>query len=216
MTNPIIKDFIDASVRNFGQDYYRLFSQSTIGIAGIGGLGSCVAGSLARAAIGKLVIADFDIVEMSNINRQQYFLHQIGKYKTEALTETLKQINPCLQIQSHRLKLTAENIPQTFADCEIICECFDLPDQKQMLVETVLNKMPEKIIVSASGMAGFGRSNDIVTKQINDRLYLIGDGVSAIGNGIGLYAARVAIAANHQANKVLELLSQNNFNKKPK
>jgi sulfur carrier protein ThiS adenylyltransferase len=201
-------DFIKASKMNFGDELYELFSGSTVAVAGLGGLGSCVAASLARAAVGKLVIADFDIVEMSNINRQQYFVDQIGMFKTEALSENLNRISPCLELESHCLRVNQGNIPLIFEHCDIICECFDLPDQKQMLVETVLTQMPEKPVVAASGMAAIGKSNDITTRQINERFYLIGDGISAIGGGVGLYAARVGIAANHQANMVLSLLSE--------
>ncbi len=206
MADKLKKEFIAASIRNFGAEIYEKFSGSSVAVAGLGGLGSCVAASLARAAIGRLVIVDFDVVEMSNMNRQQYFLDQIGRKKTDALAENLRRINPCVDIVSRCEKLTAENIPALFGGCDIICECFDLADQKQMLVETVLTKMGDKIIVSASGMASLGRSNDITTKTISSKLYLVGDNVSAVGGGIGLYAARVGIAANHQANKVLEII----------
>ncbi len=202
------QEFIKACKRNFGEDNYRLFSESTVGVAGLGGLGSCVSVSLARASIGRLVIVDFDYVEYSNLNRQQYFLSQVGMPKIEALSETLQKINPCLQIEKHLLKLTPDNIPEIFADCDVVCECFDLPDQKQMLVETVLTQMPRTPITAASGMASFGGSNDISTKRVNPRFYLTGDGTAAVGAGIGLYAARVGIAANHQANTVLEILAE--------
>jgi len=209
MTDELKDKFAAACVRNFGREIYGKFSSSRVAVAGLGGLGSCVAASLARAAIGALVIVDFDVVEMSNMNRQQYFLDQIGMKKTDALTDNLRRINPCVNIVSHCVKLTPENIPSLLGGCDIICECFDLPDQKQMLVETVLTKMPGKVVVSASGMASIGKSNDITTKKITERLYLVGDNVSAIGGGVGLYAARVGIAANHQANKVLEIIIDN-------
>lgn len=206
MTN--FKDeFVKSSKKNFGEEVYSVFRKSCVGIAGLGGLGSCVAVSLARAAIGKLIIVDFDVVEMSNVNRQQYFVDQIGMSKTEALSITLRRINPCLAIESHCLKLVPENIPDVFAGCDVVCECFDLPDQKQMLVETALTKMRDKPVVAASGMASFGDSNTITTRKINDKFYVVGDGVSAIGGGVGLYAARVGIAANHQANMVLSILN---------
>ncbi|MFI4913305.1 MAG: sulfur carrier protein ThiS adenylyltransferase ThiF [Sedimentisphaeraceae bacterium JB056] len=204
----IKEDFINNSRRNFGDDTYEAFNRSSVAVAGLGGLGSCVAASLARAAVGKLVIVDFDIVEMSNMNRQQYFLDQIGMNKTDALTDNLRRINPCLEIESHCLRLTPDNIVDILGQCDVVCECFDLPDQKQMLVETVLTKLPDKPIVAASGMAAFGKSNDITTRHINDNFHLVGDGVSAIGGGVGLYAARVGIAANHQANMVLSILDK--------
>lgn len=207
MNEELKNRFIAASIRNFGAEIYNKFNRSVIGIAGCGGLGSCVAASLARAAVGTIIIADFDIVEMTNMNRQQYFIDQLDMLKVDALKDNLCRINPCVNIVSRSIRLTPQNIPEIFGLCDVICECFDLPDQKQMLVETVLAKMPSKPIVAASGMACFGKSNDITTKKINERLFLVGDNISAIGGGVGLYAARVGIAANHQANKVLEILA---------
>ncbi len=54
---------------------------ATVGIAGLGGLGSSIAVALARVGVGKLIVADFDVVEPSNLNRQQYFVDQIGFLK---------------------------------------------------------------------------------------------------------------------------------------
>ncbi|TFG48147.1 MAG: sulfur carrier protein ThiS adenylyltransferase ThiF, partial [Candidatus Brocadiia bacterium] len=99
--------------------------KAVVGIAGLGGLGSTVAHALARTNIGRLIIADFDLVEQSNLNRQQYFTDQIGKPKTQATLENLKRINPDIDIQPHKTRLIAENIPEIFADAHVIVECFD-------------------------------------------------------------------------------------------
>jgi sulfur carrier protein ThiS adenylyltransferase len=181
-------------------------ASATVGIAGLGGLGSTVAAALTRAGIGSLIIADFDKVETSNLNRQHYFLHQLGQTKVDATMENLRKINPGVNIGGYHLKLTAENIPAIFADCDVIAECFDKADQKQMIVETVLSQMSKPIIVSASGLAGYGRSNDITTKRISPRFILVGDNHSGIDSINYLAAARVWIAASHQANAILEVL----------
>jgi sulfur carrier protein ThiS adenylyltransferase len=179
---------------------------SVVGIAGLGGLGSNVAIALARADIGRLIIADFDKVESSNLNRQQYFIDQIGKSKVDCMIENLRRINPDVSVDAYRVKLTADNVPGIFADADIIAECFDGAAAKQMIVETVLTKMGKPIIVSVSGLAGYGKSNAIVTRRVSPRLVLVGDGQTGIDTCKILTAARVAVAAAHQANAIIELI----------
>jgi sulfur carrier protein ThiS adenylyltransferase len=185
--------------------FYEI-KNAVIGIAGLGGLGSNVAVALARLGAGKLIVADFDLVEEGNLTRQHYFLDQIGRPKVDATLENLSRINPNTQIETHRVKLTPQNIPQIFAEADVIAECFDRPDQKQMLVETVLTKMQRHLVVSVSGLAGYGNSNAIKTTRISKRLTLVGDGVSAARPGTRLTAPRVGIAAYHQANAIAELV----------
>ena len=187
-------------------EFYEKLKKATVGIAGLGGLGSTVAVALARTAIGNLVIADFDTIEKSNLNRQHYLLSQLGEYKTDAMIENLKQINPEVKVQGYKQKLTAENIPEVFADADIIAECFDWADQKKMLVETVLTKMERVVVVTVSGLAGYGRSNEIVTRRISNRLVVIGDGNSGTDLNLPLTAGRVWLAASHQANAIVEIL----------
>jgi sulfur carrier protein ThiS adenylyltransferase len=184
--------------------------RSTVGIAGLGGLGSNVAAALARSDIGKLIIADFDNVEQSNLNRQHYFIDQLGKSKVDCMVENLKRINDRVEVVGHKVALDANNIPQIFSDADCIAECFDAATAKQMLVETVLVNIPSVKIVSVSGLSGYGKSNEIKTKRVSPRLVLVGDGLTAIDNcnpgAPGLTAARVGIAAMHQANTIIELL----------
>lgn len=179
---------------------------AVVGIAGLGGLGSNVAVALTRLRVGKLILADFDKVEESNLNRQNYFADQIGLHKVDALKENLHRINPQIKLDGRKVRLTAEKIPDIFKDAHVIAECFDRADQKQMLVETVLSKMEDVVVVTVSGLAGYGRSNEIVTQRISDRLILIGDTVSGTGPGVPLTAPRVGIAAYHQANAIAEVL----------
>ncbi|AMV71428.1 sulfur carrier protein ThiS adenylyltransferase ThiF [Desulfuromonas carbonis] len=177
-----------------------------VGIAGVGGLGSSIAVALARCGIGRLTIADFDLVEPSNLNRQQYFIDQLGLPKVVALRDNLARINPYVQVATHHLRLTTDNIPTLFAGVDVMVEAFDRAEQKAMLVETFLGKVADKPLVAASGMAGFGPANTIVSRQVGGRLTLVGDGTSAAAPGQGLMAPRVGIAAHHQANAVLRLL----------
>jgi sulfur carrier protein ThiS adenylyltransferase len=184
-------------------------SRSVVGIAGLGGLGSNVAIALARAGVGKLIIADFDSVEQSNLNRQQYFSDQIGRPKVDCMVENLRRINPRVEVQGHVVTLAPDNIQQIFRDADCIAECFDTAGAKQMIVETVLSKMTQPI-VSVSGLTGYGKSNEIQTRRISPRLVLVGDGQSGIDacnpGTPGLTAPRVGVAAMHQANAILEIL----------
>ncbi len=179
---------------------------AVVGIAGVGGLGSAVAVALARVGIGRLVVADFDVVEPSNLNRQQYFVDQIGQYKVDALVDNLRRINPYVAVEVHRVVLGPDNLPGIFAPCAIVVEAFDRADMKAMLVDTVLERMPGITVVAASGMAGYGANNAIVTRKLSNRFYLVGDGVSEARPGNGLMAPRVGIAASHQANQVVRII----------
>jgi len=180
--------------------------RATVGIAGVGGLGSPIAVALARSGVGRLVLADYDVVEPSNLNRQMYFIDQIGMTKVEALAATLARINPGVELVPHAVRLTRDNVASIFAGVDVMVEAFDDPQAKAMLTETFLSRFPEKSLVAASGVAGAGPSNTIITRRAIGNLYLVGDGETAAAPGTGLMAPRVGVAAHHQANAVLRLL----------
>ena len=192
-----------------GKELQAKFTGSTAAICGLGGLGSNIAVSLARAGIGRLILIDFDKVDISNLHRQQYQADQIGLYKTEALTETLKRIAPYVEIVSHSVRMTEENFQELLQDADIICEAFDDAEAKAMLVNGVLEKLHTKYLIAASGMAGLGSANSIKTRRVMERFYLCGDGVSDVGDDIGLVVPRVMLCAAHQAQMVLRILSGN-------
>ena len=192
-----------------GKELQAKFTGSTAAICGLGGLGSNIAVSLARAGIGRPILIDFDKVDISNLHRQQYQADQIGLYKTEALTETLKRIAPYVEIVSHSVRMTEENFQELLQDADIICEAFDDAEAKAMLVNGVLEKLHTKYLIAASGMAGLGSANSIKTRRVMERFYLCGDGVSDVGDDIGLVAPRVMLCAAHQAQMVLRILSGN-------
>ncbi len=187
----------------------EVWQKATIGIAGAGGLGSNIAISLCRAGIGKLIIADYDIVSTTNLNRQQFFLDQVGMPKVEALQTNLQRINPFYKLQIFNQRISEQNIPDLFSQCDILIEAFDLADQKQMLIETWQDIFPDRPVIGASGLAGYGR-NELIKVIRMDNVYLCGDGISELSPGISPIAPRVAIVANMQANLCLELLLKRN------
>lgn len=180
---------------------------ASVGIAGAGGLGSNIAISLARVGIGKLIIVDFDTVEISNLNRQQYSFKQLGENKVDALKFNLEEINPFSQYIVYNKKLNPENIPEIFPDCDIIIEALDKADQKKMLIETCLEKFPNKIIIGASGLAGIGNFDKLHIKKIAN-LYICGDEISEVKPRQSPLAPRVSIVANMQANLALKIITE--------
>ena len=184
----------------------KLLSQGQVTIAGLGGLGSNVAYSLARIGVGHLHLIDFDVVDITNLNRQQYFMDHIGMYKPDALKSLLLKINPYLDIRTDCVKVTEANLKELFEDAQIVCEAFDNPEAKAMLVNGILEYFPEKKLVSATGMAGYESSNTINTKRMLKNFYLCGDRVSEVTPGHGLMAPRVAICAAHEANMITRLI----------
>jgi sulfur carrier protein ThiS adenylyltransferase len=186
----------------------ELLSKAHVTICGLGGLGSNIAVMLARAGIGHLHLIDFDEVELSNINRQAYFSHQVGMKKTAAILQILQMINPYLDIQSDNVYITEENAKSLLASSDIICEAFDVPENKAMLTNFVLEHFPDIPYVAASGMAGYSDSNAIKTRRITDSFYLCGDLTNGASKGHGLMAPRVTICASHQANMIIRLLLQ--------
>ena len=177
-----------------------------VGIAGAGGLGSNCAVALARSGVGTLVLSDFDIIEEPNLNRQYYFTDQIGMMKTDALKENIERINPDVIVIPYQKRLDNKNIPEIFSGCNVIVEAFDRSDMKEMLIETVQMKMSGTPLVVGSGMAGWGESETIRCRKIDDTLYVCGDESSEVSSNLPPMAPRVGIVANMQANVVIEIL----------
>ncbi|MBM4764410.1 sulfur carrier protein ThiS adenylyltransferase ThiF [Bacillus sp. B15-48] len=185
---------------------HNKLKNAKVAIAGLGGLGSNIAVMLARIGVGELFLVDFDIIEPSNLNRQNYYVRHLGMPKTIALKEQIEEINPFITVKTETVKITEENVKRLFSDYDILCEAFDKPDQKSMLVNTALEQLPNVKIVAASGLAGYESSNLIKTTRPMSRLYLCGDLENSARIGNGLMAPRVQICAGHQANMVLRLL----------
>jgi sulfur carrier protein ThiS adenylyltransferase len=185
---------------------HQKIKKSVVAIAGLGGLGSAVAIALARVGVGKLILVDFDVVEPSNLNRQQYLIHQIGLPKVEALQKNIANINPYVKIRTYHEKLDRSNMERIFKEAEVVVEAFDRAEDKVLLINTVSEKMPDKYIVAASGVAGYGDNNEIKTVRFSSKVFIVGDQKTAAQPGVGLMAPRVGIAAHHQANTVLRIL----------
>jgi len=196
-----------ALVGRQGSELCEKLKNTTVAVCGLGGLGSNIALSLARAGVSKLIICDFDRVDVSNLHRQQYDAAQTGMYKTDAMQANLLRAVPYIMIEAHNTKLNADNIPTLLSTADIICEAFDDAEAKAMLVDTVLEKLPGKYLIAASGMAGLGSADDIHTRKITDRFFICGDGTSDVADGIGLVAPRVMLCAAHQALAVIRIIA---------
>ena len=205
---PTKEEWIKALTGRHGVDFQKKISSAAVAVCGLGGLGSNIAIALTRAGIGKLILVDFDKVDITNLHRQQYKTNQIGKSKTEALRDNLKEINPYLETEIHTIYLDESNAKGIISDADIVCEAFDNPEDKAMLTNLVLEKMPDKYIVASSGMAGLESANAIHTRKISKRFYLCGDEVSDAKDGIGLVSSRVMVCAAHQAHTVLRIIAE--------
>ncbi|MDC7286649.1 sulfur carrier protein ThiS adenylyltransferase ThiF [Blautia schinkii] len=198
--------FMQALARRHGKENQVILSRSTVGIAGLGGLGSHVAFSLARLGVGRLVLVDFDRVDVTNLHRQQYAAHQVGMEKPRALAMELERINPYGTYDTYFERVTPENICRLFGDCQVICEAFDHAKEKAMLTENVLMRLKGTPLVAASGMAGMESGNSIRTTKVMPDFYLCGDRASDVDNVGSLIEPRVALCAAHQALTVFRLL----------
>ncbi len=183
----------------------KKLGRSSVGIAGLGGLGSNAAVALARAGIGKMILVDFDIVEKKNLTRQYYFLDQIGKLKVDALRENLEKINPEIIIETYNLKLEKNSMEKPFIDVDVVIEALDRAEIKAAFIEESLSKLPDKHVVAASGVAGYGNSDRIVTKRLGN-LYMCYDEHALSSDDDVLMAPRVALMANWEANLALEII----------
>lgn len=190
-----------------GDDLQNKISAARVAVCGLGGLGSNIAIALARAGVGHLHLIDFDRVDLTNLNRQQYAVGQLGQYKTDALRETLSLVSPYCDVTCDTIQVTEENLPDLLKTEDYICEAFDRAEAKAMLVSGVLEHFPEKYLVAGSGLAGLGSANTIQTRRVSQRFYLCGDGTSDSSVGLGLVASRVLVCAAHEANMILRLIA---------
>lgn len=211
MPVPTKEEMRRALVERHGEVLQKRFEGASVAVCGLGGLGSNIAISLARAGVGRLHLIDFDRVDLSNLNRQQYAAAQLGMEKTAALKQNLLAAAPYCHIRTDTVRVTADNLAGLLEEDDIICEAFDDAEAKAMLVDGVLAQLPGKYLVAGSGMAGIGSPNDIQTRRVTSRFYFCGDGVSDVDEGIGLVAPRVMLCAAHQALTVLRILAGEDY-----
>ena len=200
---PSASEFDKAKDDRFSQAVHQKLKIASVAIAGAGGLGSNIAVMLARSGVGHLHIVDFDIVDITNLNRQVYTVRHIGSRKVDAINEILMEINPYMKVTTDCVRVVADNCEEIFRGYDIVCEAFDGAESKAMLIDSLLTVEDGPIVISGSGMAGYGSANEIKSRRIMDRLFICGDGHTDVGDGIGLMAPRVAVCAGHQANIVI-------------
>ena len=204
---PTREEWNQALIDRHGKDLHDKFAVATVAVCGLGGLGSNIAIALARAGIGKLLLIDFDRVDITNLHRQQYKANQIGLYKADALVKNLLEIAPYTEITAVTAKITEENFTDLLKGADVVCEAFDNAEAKAMLVNGVLEQLPQCYLVAASGMAGMDTPNTIRTRKVMGRFYLCGDETNDVADTIGLVAPRVMLCAAHQAHTVLRILA---------
>ena len=231
---PSREEMLAALVERQGAENVQKLQAATVAVCGLGGLGSNVAIALARAGVGKLILIDFDCVDVTNLHRQQYKASQVGVAKAVALPENLREIAPYIELESHQVRVTEENVMELVGKADVVVEAFDNAEAKAMLVNAVLEHNAEvasvmdtgevcanpsankngadpalckqQFLVAASGMAGFGDANSIQTRKVSKKFYLCGDGVSDVNDGVGLVAPRVMACAAHEAQTVVRLI----------
>lgn len=204
--------WLSALIERHGAARQEKFSRGRVAICGLGGLGSRVAELLTRAGVGYLRLIDFDRLEATNLNRQWYFMEQLGRYKAEALADNLRRITPYAELDVHTVRITEDNLASLLADVDVIVEAFDNATCKAMLVNGVREQFPRCHLVAASGMAGFASANAMRVRRLSENFYLCGDGLSAADAGDGLYGARVNICSAQEALVVLQLLAGESVN----
>lgn len=209
---PSASEFEKAKDDRFSQAVHQKLKIASVAIAGAGGLGSNIAVMLARSGVGHLHIVDFDIVDITNLNRQVYTVRHIGSRKVDAIREILMEINPHMNVTTECMRVVADNCEEIFGGYDIVCEAFDVAESKAMLIDSLLSVEDGPIVISGSGMAGYGNANEIKSRRIMDRLFICGDEYTDVDSGIGLMAPRVSICAGHQANLVIgQILVVDNF-----
>jgi sulfur carrier protein ThiS adenylyltransferase len=194
----------------------RNLSRFKVGIAGAGGLGSNCAMLLARSGVGTLLIADYDRVALSNLDRQFYFRNQIGMLKCDALWDNIAAATDGLRVMIHPVKLTPANIADIFNGCDAIVEALDEASEKEMFITTVQRELPGVPVVAGSGLAGWGSNETLRMRKLDDTLYVCGDESVEVSDDKPPTGPRVAIVAAMQANLIVEILIKKGDENHPK
>lgn len=205
---PSKKEMEEALKQRHGRVLFERFKRASAAVCGLGGLGSNIAVSLARAGVGKLILIDFDEVDVSNLNRQQYFVSQVGMTKTEAMKEILKQVSPYTDVETYNVRIEETTCLDFLKQADVICEALDKAETKAMFVNKVLEELPGTYLVAASGMAGLASANRIKSRKAGKNFYLCGDEVSDVEKEGSLFSTGAALCAAHQAHMVLRILAE--------
>ncbi|MGF6906642.1 tRNA threonylcarbamoyladenosine dehydratase [Fusobacterium sp. PH5-44] len=169
-----------------GQENIQKLKDSHVCIFGIGGVGGYVAEGLARAGIGSLSLVDYDVVDISNINRQIIAtLNTIGKNKVDVMEERLLLINSELSIIKYNSMLTNDNISLFFnnANYTYVADAIDMVSSKIDLIEyCILNNVniissmgtgkkirPEKLEISDISKTSVCPLAKVIRKELKKR-----------------------------------------------
>lgn len=199
------KFFTQISKRN-APNSLNLLKNAKVGIAGAGGIGSNLALNLARVGVGNLHIVDFDIIELVNLNRQNFYLNDVGKLKVEALKKYILSINPFINVVCESVKITQENAKEIFKEDGIVCEAFDDENAKSMLVNEILSNYDDKFVVASCGMAGHTIRDEFGVRNFGKRLFVCGDFSDDDINEYGVMSPKVCMCAALCANVVVNLI----------
>jgi sulfur carrier protein ThiS adenylyltransferase len=181
-------------------------AQGTVGIIGLGGLGSNAAMMLLRSGVRRFVLADFDRVEESNLNRQLYYPDQLGRLKTHALAETLLRVDPDAELTLEAVRINRDNIGSIFEGVDVLIEAVDTAEDKAVIVEAASDLLPDTPFVWAMGLAGNASANCIETTRVGEDDWLVGDLETDVRDGLPLMATRVMVAAAHEAHMAVRIL----------
>lgn len=176
-----------------------------VAVLGCGGLGSNVAMMLVRAGVRRLVLVDHDLVEASNLDRQLFFLDQVGRRKTEALADTLRRIEPGLDLAIETVRMRHGNVAALCAGCDAVAEAVDSAEGKVMVLDALAEGLPGVPVVTVSGLAGCATASAIATERLSDDVWVVGDLASDVRDGLPLVSSRVMVAAAHQAHAIVRL-----------
>lgn len=197
-----MNSFNEMLLEYFTKDQLERIQNTKVVIAGCGGLGSNAAITLTRTGFKNFILIDHDKVEISNLNRQAYFFHQIGMPKVEALKENIKLINKDCQIETYIEKIGEENVDFYLSKGDIILEAVDSAETKALLINSAI-KLNKKI-VSASGICGFGDIEKIQIKRFKN-VTIIGDFYSD-NSKFKPYAPKVITVSSMECDELLRMV----------
>lgn len=197
--------FEEALCNYFTKEQLEKIWTCTIGIAGAGGIGSNVAITLTRCGFKKFVLLDFDDIEASNLNRQQFFINEVGFKKVDILKKRILKINPDSEILTYKKRWSAEE-ENVFKNCDILIEGFDEADTKKQFVEFYQGS--GKPIICGSGMAGYITDNPIPIKTIGN-IIIVGNQTREVSKKNPPLSPQIMIIAAMMAEIVLNLTLNN-------
>lgn len=125
-----------------GKDKVALLKEKSILILGVGGVGGYVVESLARVGINNLILCDYDVVDITNINRQIIALHSnIGRKKVDCFKERIKDINPLCNVECYDLFYGEDNRDIFFKKkIDYIIDCCDSIKSKVIIIEEAIKR----------------------------------------------------------------------------